>query len=145
MTNTRTDRSSLDFCLDLARAYGALVRRFDGRLGTLHGLSFGDFAILLELNRSPGAKLRRVDLAGRLGLTPSAVTRALIPLERIGLVKRERDVRDARVGYAVLTRTGERVVKESDRSAETISKDLLSWEKMSDLEQLSTVLKRLAG
>jgi DNA-binding MarR family transcriptional regulator len=57
---------------------------------------------------------------------------------------RERDLRDARVGYAVLTRTGERVVKESGRSAEAISEDLLAREKMADLEQLSTVLKRLA-
>jgi hypothetical protein len=44
----------------------------------------------------------------------------------------------------VLTRTGERVVKESGRSAEAIGEDLLAREKMADLEQLSTVLKRLA-
>jgi len=136
---------SLNFCLNLAKAYGALVRRFDGRLGTLHGLSFGDFAMLLQLSRAPGVKLRRVDLANQLGLTASAVTRALIPLERIGLVKRERDLRDARVGYAVLTKTGERVVKESSRSAEAISEDLVPGGNLAELERLSRALLQIAG
>ena len=74
---------SLGFCLALARTYATLSRQFDGRLGGLHGLSFGDFTLLLQLCRAPGGRLRRVDLAQALGLTASAVTRALIPLEKI--------------------------------------------------------------
>ena len=93
-----SNKQSLDLCLDLAKAYATLVRRLDGRLGSLHGLSFGDFAMLLHLSQAPGGKLRRVHLAEQLGLTPSAVTRALIPLEKIGLVTREPDKHDARVG-----------------------------------------------
>lgn len=49
-------------------------------------------------------------------MTPNFVaisTRLLIPLEKIGLVARERDARDARVGYAVLTKAGERVLKDA--------------------------------
>ena len=125
MTTTLPTSPSLDFCLRLAKAYAALVRRFDGRLGTLHGLSFGDFMLLLNLGRAPGGKLRRVDLADKLGLTASAVTRALIPLERIGLVTRQRDLRDARVGYAVLTKAGQRVLQESMGSAEVVSEDAI--------------------
>src|SRR5215472_17172748 len=112
MTTTLTTTPSLDFCLRLAKAHAELVRRFDGQLGTLHGLSLGDFILLLNLSRAPGGKLRRVDLAEKLGLSASAVTRSLIPLERIGLVKRQRDMRDARIGYAVLTKTGQRVLEE---------------------------------
>jgi DNA-binding MarR family transcriptional regulator len=80
----------LEFCLSLSRGYAALSRRFDGRLGSWHGISFADFAILLQLRQAPDARLRRVDLAGQLGLTASAVTRALIPLEKIGLVSARR-------------------------------------------------------
>src|SRR5215831_10065871 len=123
MTNTLPVSSSLDFCLRLAKAHAALVRRFDGRLGTLHGLSFGDFILLLNLSRAPGGKLRRVDLAEKLGLTASAVTRSLIPLERIGLVTRQRDLRDARIGYATLSKTGQRVVQESKSSAQFVSEN----------------------
>lgn len=145
MANIISLGSKLDFCLRLARAHGALVRGFDGRLGTMHGLSFGDFAMLLELSRAPGGKLRRIDLADQLGLTASAVTRALIPLERIGLVKRERDLRDARVGYAVLTKTGERVLKESLSSAEAISEDVVPSGKAPDLGRLSELLQQVGS
>jgi len=120
-----TTRAYLDACLDLAKAYATLVRQLDGRLGGLHGLSFGDFALLLRLSEAPGGRLRRVDLAGRLGLTPSAVTRSLIPLEKIGLVKRERDQRDARVGYASLTRAGARLLDEATESAEAVSQEVM--------------------
>lgn len=117
--------ASLKVCLALQRAQAELARRFDGRLGTWHGLSFGDFAVLLHLSRAPEGQLRRVDLAAALGLTPSAVTRTLIPLEKIGLVARERDPRDARVGYAVLTKAGERILKEALESAEAISEEVI--------------------
>lgn len=134
---------SLDFCLRLASAHAALVRRFDGRLGALHGLSFGDFLVLLHLGRAPGGKLRRVDLAAQLGLTASAVTRTLIPLEKIGLVTRQPDARDARVGYAVLTRSGRRLLEEASESAELISQEVFTSDQVPRLDALSEGLARI--
>jgi DNA-binding MarR family transcriptional regulator len=134
---------SLSFCLRLARAHAALLRRFDGRLGTLHGLSFGDFLVLLHLSRAPGGKLRRIDLAGQIGVTASAVTRTLIPLEKIGLVTRQRDAHDARVGYAVLTRAGWRLLEDSMESAELISEDAIPPENVRRLSALSELLAQL--
>jgi DNA-binding MarR family transcriptional regulator len=136
---------SLDFCLHLAKAHAALVRRFDGRLGTLHGVSFSDFILLLQLHRVPGAKLRRVDLAEKLGITASAVTRALIPLERIGLVTRQRDLHDARVGYAVLTRAGQRILQEAMGTAELISEDVIPANGVAQLDRLSELLVQIGG
>jgi len=78
--------NALDLCLDLSRGYATLVRRLDGRLGSLHGLSFADYALLRELSQSDEGRLRRVDLAERLGLTPSAVTRSLMEgMDKVGL------------------------------------------------------------
>jgi DNA-binding MarR family transcriptional regulator len=145
MSTTLTNSPSLDFCLRLAKAHAALVRRFDRRLGTLHGLSFGDFILLLNLSSAPGEKLRRIDLAEKLGLSASAVTRSLIPLERIGLVKRQRDLRDARIGYAVLTKTGQRVLQESMRSAEEVSEDAIPEENNPKLRSLSELLLQIGG
>lgn len=133
----------LAVCLDLAKAYATLVRRLDGRLGGLHGLSFGDFSLLLRLSEAPAGRLRRVDLAAQLGLTPSAVTRSLIPLEKIGLVKRERDARDARVGYASLTKAGERVLEEATESAEEVSGELLDLD-AGQLRVLSAAFAKLS-
>ena len=132
---------SLECCLTLMRVQAGLARKFDGKLGTFHGVSFGDFAILLALGHAPEGRLRRVDLAAELGLTASAVTRTLIPLEKIGLVKREPDPRDARVGYATLTKSGQRVLTEAMESAEGISKDVVS----SGSSTLLATLKRLAS
>ena len=94
--------ASLEFCMRLTRAYATLTRRLDNALSNLHGLSFGDFMILYHLERAPGTRLRRIDLAERLGLTASGVTRSLLPLEKLGLVSRQPDPRDARVGYLLL-------------------------------------------
>ena len=94
MNKSITFSPALNLCLQLATANAALTRRFDGRLGTLHGIGFGDLMVILALAQAPGSRLRRIDLAGEMGLTASAVTRMLIPLERIGLVKRQRDPRD---------------------------------------------------
>lgn len=136
---------ALSFCLRLAKANAALIRRFDGRLGTMHGIGFGDFTVLLALSRAPGARLRRIDLAGELGLTASAVTRILIPLEKIGLVKRQRDPRDARVGYATLTESGKRILAESLVSAEVISQDELPRQRGAELQALSEVLAQIGS
>jgi DNA-binding MarR family transcriptional regulator len=107
------------------RSATTVSRRLDGRLGSWHGISFADLAILLELSRAPAARLRRVDLAGRLGLTASAVTRALIPLEKIGLVSRKADPNDARVGYATITAAGRRVLDEAVESAEVMVQEIV--------------------
>jgi DNA-binding MarR family transcriptional regulator len=144
MSNTLPATSrSLEFCINLAKAHAALTRRFDGGFATLHGISFGDFVLLLHLNRAPGGKLRRVDLAEEVGLTPSAVTRSLIPLERIGLVTRQRDLRDARVGYAVITKAGQRILQEAMSSAELASEHLVRGSGELELRRLSELLVQI--
>ena len=123
--STRGQPASLDLCLSLTRLSAEVSRKLDGRLGSLHGISFADFALLRHLAAAPDARLRRVDLADALGLTASAVTRALIPLEKIGLVTRQAAKHDARVGYATLTATGRRVLGEASETAEETSKEVV--------------------
>lgn len=131
---------TLAFSLRLARAYAALTRRLDGPLGSLHGLSFGDFQLLDALERAPDRRLRRIDLANAVGLTASGVTRSLLPLEKIGLVTREADARDARVGYAVLTAAGRRVVREARTTVAQVSADMLAGADASTLGRFVTVI-----
>lgn len=118
--------TQLDLCLRLARAHAALIRRFDGALGGAHGISFSDFILMLHLRRAPTGKLRRVDLADRLGLTASGVTRMLLPLEKIGLVSRQSDGRDARVSYAMLTKSGKVRLDEALETAERVGTELVA-------------------
>lgn len=141
MSNT----TALDFCLRLARAYAVLIRRLDNSLGGLHGISFSDFQLLFYMERAPGGRLRRVDLAERLGLTASGITRTLQPLEKIGLVTRQSDPRDARIGYAVLTEAGQNLLQNAHLTAVMICQELLKDTEEEQLEVLATVLGQIAG
>lgn len=136
---------SLEFTLRLARAQATLVRRLDQVLGGYHGISFGDFMLLHYLTRAPGGRLRRVDLAERQGLTASGVTRTLLPLEKIGLVERQQDPRDARVAYAAITPTGRELLDNAVVVAEQISRDLLRSCPPAQLSEMSTALGLIAG
>jgi DNA-binding MarR family transcriptional regulator len=137
--------SAMDFCLRLARANAVLVRRFDSSLGSYHGISFADFQILNHLHQAPDGKLRRVDLAERVGLSASGVTRALLPLEKIGLVTRESDPRDARVGLALITETGRELAVNATEVVNVISRDLTRSAPPSQLAAMATILGTMAG
>src|ERR1700684_4142111 len=105
--------SALVEFLGIRRVVALWEARADAELGGVHGLGLSDFAALHHLAEAPGGKLRRVDLARRLALTPSGVTRLLGPLERRGIVTREEDGNDARSTFAALTRSGKSLVKDA--------------------------------
>ena len=109
--------TALDTLFDLSLARTQLARDVDIPLSS-HGISLSDLAILRELRREPSQKLRRSDLAQRLGITPSGVARQVGPLERIGLVARESHDRDARLALVVLTGTGATIVDDALQTAE---------------------------
>jgi len=91
----------------LLRAHASSIRRFNAELVGEHGLTLNDYEVLLHLSRADGRRLRRVDLAERVLLTPSGITRLLEGLERSGYVERASCDSDARVTYAQLTEDGE--------------------------------------
>jgi DNA-binding MarR family transcriptional regulator len=117
--------SALQEFLGIRRAVALWETRVDAELGGVHGLGFSDFAALHHLAEAPNQKLRRVDLAQRLALTPSGVTRLLAPLERRGIVTRETDGHDARATYAVLTRSGKNLVKDATATVSSIAEGIL--------------------
>jgi DNA-binding MarR family transcriptional regulator len=110
--------SSLQFFLNLSKVQSVMNRRFDA---SLRGLGFSDFVILFHLSQARDEKMRRIDLAEKVGLTASGITRLLAPMEKIGLIKRETDGRDARVSYVVLAKSGKRILEESLDDAEEIA------------------------
>ena len=139
------DSPTSEFCLRMARAWAALSRRLDNALGGHHGISFADYQLLLNLQRAPGGRLRRVDLAEKLGLTASGVTRSLLPLEKIGLVDRQSDPRDARVGYAIITPAGSELVTNASVVVHNVSRMLLGAPSREQVESTSALLAQLAG
>jgi len=96
--------------LGVARIDAWLRKRVEA---VLPGIGFTDFVILNELAGVVGGRLRPVDLANRLQITPSGVTRAILPLEKIGLVERVSHERDARASYAAITKAGRDPLEEA--------------------------------
>jgi len=80
----------------------------DGELQAEHGLSLGEYEVLVHLSEEPEHSLRMTDLAGRLHLSPSGITRRIDGLERAGLVERRQCPSDRRGSNAVLTAHGMR-------------------------------------
>lgn len=96
--------------LGMARIDAWLRKRVEA---VLPGIGFTDFVILNELAGVVGGRLRPVDLANRLQITPSGVTRAILPLEKIGLVERASHERDARASYVAITQAGRTRLEEA--------------------------------
>jgi DNA-binding MarR family transcriptional regulator len=88
------------------RAHAALARELSSRLETAHGVSLRDYDVLVQLYSAPGRRMRRVDIARTVILSPSGITRLLDGLERAGWVEKEDCPSDARVTYAKLTGEG---------------------------------------
>jgi DNA-binding MarR family transcriptional regulator len=115
----------LEEFLGIRRAIALWESRADAELGAIHGIGLSDFAALHALAEASGGRLRRIDLARRLALSPSGVTRLLGPLERRGIVTREADGRDARATYAVLTRSGKALTKDATSTVSVIAEAIL--------------------
>ena len=130
----------------LLRAHAATARLLGAELQAEHGLSLNDYEALELLARADGWRLKRVDLARRLMLTPSGVTRLLEGLEEAGLVARASCPEDLRVTYAQLTDAGAETLEAAScghvGSIRAVLEEHLSGEQ---IEELAALLGRLPG
>ena len=130
--------------IGLIRAHASTTKRFNAELVAAHGLTLNSYEVLLHLARADGRRLRRVDLAERVLLTPSGITRLLEGLERSGYVERASCESDARVTYAQLTDSGEAKLRQAAKTHGAGSREFFS-ERFSgeELEALGQMLERL--
>ncbi|WP_245642417.1 MarR family winged helix-turn-helix transcriptional regulator [Nonomuraea candida] len=96
----------------LQRAQVRITRHLEGELLGAHDLPPASYDVLAHLAGAPGRRLRMNDLAERVLLSRSGLTRLVDRLQRDGLVMREACADDARGLYAVLSDRG------ADRLAE---------------------------
>jgi len=71
-----------------------------------HGLTFGDYQVLVFLSEAPEHRMRMRELADVLQLSPSGLTRRLDGLVKSRHVRREPAPDDGRSMMAVLTESG---------------------------------------
>jgi DNA-binding MarR family transcriptional regulator len=141
---SRQAAPALDAWARLLRGHAAIPRALSAELEAEHCLTINDYEALFLLSRAEEGRLRRVDLAERLLLTASGVTRLLDGLERAGLVERGFCASDRRVTYAVLTAAGRARLEEASAShlagVRAFLEERFSGE---ELDQLAALLGRL--
>ena len=82
------------------------MRRLEADLVVEQGLPLASYDVLVQLTQAPQRRLRMTELAERVLLSRSGLTRLVDRLERSGLVEREACPSDARGMFAVLTEAG---------------------------------------
>lgn len=112
-----TDKGLVFALLDTA---ARVERRLDRALSNTRGISFREYHLLLALAGLYDGTATRVELAAAVGLTPSAVTRALKPLEKLGYVATRKSDRDARRSLAVLTGGGRVLLGDAEQAVKDV-------------------------
>ena len=135
---------NLEAWVGFLRAHASLTRQLSARLEAIHGLTLNDYDVMVQLAYAPDRKLRRVDLARSVLLSPSGITRLLDGLEREGWVEKGHCPSDGRVTYAVLTQAGSAKFK-AVRKTHIVDIEAVFGSRFSpaELETLSTLLGRL--
>ena len=110
----RMNIRNTQFVFALLGAASSIEGRLNRVLSNVKGISFTEYFLLEQLKDFHNGSATRVDLARAVHLSPSAVTRALKPLEKIGYVNTVKGERDARQSVATLTTAGEKLLKDSN-------------------------------
>src|SRR3954463_16124079 len=97
--------SGLEAWDSFLRAHATLMRRLEVDLAQATGLSLADFDVLAQLARA-GGELRMTDLASRVLVSRSGMTRRVARLVEEGLVRRANTDADARGVVVALTDAG---------------------------------------
>ena len=134
----------MSFIINMWSVNSIISKKLDASLGSVHGIGFTEYIILFHLNKSHNKAMRRIDLANNIGLTASGITRIVSPMEKIGVVKKEKNPRDARVSLVKITAAGEEIIGDATLSIKQYSKRLLDDVNDNNLVHALNVFKSIA-
>lgn len=130
----------------LLHAYQDVVRVLDLELREAHDLSLAAYDVLLRLARAPDRTLRMHELAERVMLSRSGVTRTVDRLVSKGLVLRLPDAEDGRGTHARLTERGRRELRRAARThLRGIREHFLSRMGEDQVESVAAALEAITG
>ena len=130
----------------LLHAHHKITRVLDSELRKAHDLTFAEYDVLLRLARAADRTLTMTELAKRIMISPSGLTRVVDGLQAKGLVGRRRDTGDARVVTATLTAKGTEKVRSAAQTHLTgIREHFTSLLTESQLRSLASALQVITG
>jgi len=129
----------------LVQATSRLDAVLDAELLAAHHLPLADYAVLVVLSEAEGRRLRMHELADRLHLSPSGLTRRIDRLTRAGLVDRQRCATDGRGMFAALREQGLRRLEEAAPThVAGVRRHFVDRLDRTALETLASALERVA-
>ena len=121
-----------------------LVEQIEARLAAAQLPPLAWYDVLWGLERAPERRLRMSELADKVVLSRSNLTRLVDRLEEVGLVARERSAEDRRGAYAVLTDKGQEMRRRMWPPYQAAIRELFeSRLSEPEAELMATVLRRL--
>ncbi|GAB2811193.1 MarR family transcriptional regulator [Actinocorallia aurea] len=130
----------------LLRAQVRISRHLHQDLVGEHDLALGSYDVLQHLSEQHDGRLRMNDLADRVLLSRSGLTRLVDRLQRDGLVRRESCTSDARGLFAVITLAGrERLHQATVTHHRGVRELLLGRLDAAEMAQFETILRKLAS
>src|SRR5262245_31459336 len=97
----------------LLATHAGLTRKLDEQMRAGHGLSVSSYEVLMFLDDAPGHRLRMSEIADRVLLSRSGLTRLVDRLEQLGLVTRCAVESDRRGAFAEITQAGAELVRDA--------------------------------
>ena len=125
-----------ELLVDLTTHYNALIRSAASQLNLTVSQAFHLISI-------PHDGIPMSNLAHKLGLDASTLTRNIQKLENYGLIHRKRDPYDKRVQKAVLTKQGVEITKEIEEILLKMNNSILEHIDLDSQENMYELLEKL--
>jgi DNA-binding MarR family transcriptional regulator len=130
----------------LMETYDSLLRALDARMLAEHNMPLSAFEALMHITHAEEGAISIAQLALRVRLSPSQVSRIAIDLERRGLVQRQRSATDSRSTEVAITDAGRAQLQHAAPAyLSTIRTRIFEGLSERDVKQLARILARIEG
>ena len=140
--NIIMNENTLNCLMALLSCNSKLIKKLEQNLSSLHGLGLNEFFTLYHLSQT-SQPISRITLAEALALTPSGVTRLLIPMDKLGYVTKQKNKRDARLSLIELTKVGKQRFQESNITYQSTAEGLFENLLEKDKENLLNIIAKI--
>jgi DNA-binding MarR family transcriptional regulator len=125
------------------KAHANIINQIDRDLASAELPPLSTYDVLIELYEAPEHRLRMHELAQRVALSRSGLTRLVDRLEAEGLLTRERSGPDRRGAYAVITEEGIAALRRTwPVYARGIARYFAQWLTLEEAQLLESTLGR---
>ena len=144
MTEEHLSEQHLAAWRTFLKAHATLIDRIDHDLVAARRPPLSSYDVLIELYEAPEHRLRMHELAERVVLSRSGLTRLVDRLEAEGLLTRDRCGTDRRGAYAVITEQGIEALQQTwPIYAKGIAEYFAQWLTLEEAKLLESVFGRM--